>query len=131
LDEIPNPTKRVDEDWKSQIEKERKSTAPQSQGPATKKSQEEVPSQKSHGQVNFALFLSTLAMQAYVAVGEMPDPQTNKKNENLQQAQYMIDVLSLIEEKTKGNLNQEEESMLSSILYELRMKFVEKKKAKS
>jgi len=123
LDDAPNPQKKVDEDWKEQIEKERK---PDAKNAAP--SPEKPPEAEGDGKVNFALFLSTLAMQAFVALGEMPDPQSQKTHENLEQARYMIDILTLIENKTKGNLTGEEEKMLTSVLYELRMKFVDKKK---
>ena len=77
-------------------------------------------------EVNFSLFISTLALQAYVALGEVPDPGTKDKRVNLGQAKYMIDMLEIIENKTKGNLTNEEEEMLRQALYELRVKFMEK-----
>ena len=88
-------------------------------------------SEKAQGtplEVNFTLFLSTLGLQAYVALGELPDPASSTKSVNLAQAKYMIDLLGVIDGKTKGNLTPDEENTLSGMLYELRLKYMEKLK---
>ncbi len=72
------------------------------------------------------MFLSSLSMQALVALGEMAHPATGLAHEDLEQARYLIDVLGLLQEKTQGNLSQEEAAMLDGLLYELRMKYVER-----
>lgn len=80
---------------------------------------------------DFTVFITGLELQALVSLGEIPSPLDNKKQKNLDQAKYMIDTLGMIKEKTKGNLTSDEEKILDSILYELRMKYLqltEKKK---
>lgn len=106
--------KKVDESWKSSVEKEK--------GPS---SFEESPAEPA-AEPNFSFFLSTLGMQALVALGELANPATQDKKADLAQAQYLIEVLRMISEKTKGNLTQEEEAVLRDLLYDLQMKFVEK-----
>ncbi|MFC1753476.1 DUF1844 domain-containing protein, partial [Thermoproteota archaeon] len=58
---------------------------------------------------------------------ETPNPMTNKNEENLDQAKYLIDTLTMIQEKTKNNLTKEEGEMLEGMLYEFRMRFSAKK----
>ncbi len=74
----------------------------------------------------FPFFISSLGMQALLFLGELPDPQTGDKKPDLPQAKYLIDTLDMLSGKTKGNLSKEEEKMLEDLLYELRLKFVEK-----
>lgn len=80
---------------------------------------------------DFSFFVSTLAMQVSIFLGEMPNPVTNQKEENLPQAKFIIDTLDMLKDKTKGNLNSEEDSLLENILYNLRMLYLEKTKGKS
>ena len=74
---------------------------------------------------NFTVFITSMSMQALVSLGEIPSPVDNKKEQNLDQAKYMIDTLGMIKEKTKGNLASDEEKILDGILYEVRMKYME------
>ena len=59
-------------------------------------------------------------------LGEVPNPYSGKKEEDVDAAKHIIDILTLLKEKTKGNLSQDEEKLLESVLYELRMKFMAK-----
>lgn len=61
--------------------------------------------------------------QAVMALGMMPDPMSGETSANKDAAKFHIDMLSVIEEKTKGNLTSEESKALSSILHQLRMAF--------
>lgn len=80
--------------------------------------------------LSFAAFVLSLAHTAAVHFGDIPDPVTGQPAEaNLQAAQQMIDILSLLEEKTRGNLTAEERQLLEQLLYELRLRFVEANKA--
>jgi uncharacterized protein DUF1844 len=77
-------------------------------------------------QISFAAFVLSLAHTAAVHFGDIPDPVTGKSGEtNLPAAQQMIDILSLLEQKTRGNLTAEERQLLEQILYELRMRFID------
>ncbi len=76
--------------------------------------------------INFVAFVLSLAHTAAVHFGDVPDPVSGAKIEaNLPAAQQMIDILALIEEKTRGNLTAEERQLLEQVLFELRMRFVE------
>ncbi|WP_462328021.1 DUF1844 domain-containing protein [Desulfobaculum sp.] len=75
-------------------------------------------------QVTFSTFVMSLASSALVPLGEVPDPETGKPTENLALAKHSIDVLSMLEEKTKGNLDDEERQLITDLLYDLRMKYV-------
>lgn len=76
--------------------------------------------------MTFASFLLSLATTGMVHLGEIPEPTTGQPMENLQAAGQMIDLLSLLQEKTSGNLSGEEAQLLEGLLYELRMKFLSK-----
>ncbi|MBW1974711.1 MAG: DUF1844 domain-containing protein [Deltaproteobacteria bacterium] len=76
--------------------------------------------------VTFSTFIFSLASSALVHLGEVSDPVTNQKSVNLTMARQIIDTLAVIEEKTQGNLSKDEEQLLKSLLYDLRMKFVQK-----
>ena len=76
--------------------------------------------------INFAAFVLSLAHTAAVHFGDVPDPVTGATAEpNLQAAQQMIEILALLEEKTRGNLTAEERQLLDQLLYELRLRYVE------
>ncbi|OGX09749.1 MAG: hypothetical protein A2Y05_01070 [Omnitrophica WOR_2 bacterium GWA2_53_43] len=70
-------------------------------------------------------YISGLAYQAMVFLGEIPNPVTNASEKNLEQAKFVIETLILLQEKTKGNLTQKESDVLNTAAYELQMKFVE------
>ena len=131
--------KKVDESWKEQVEKERqtlgseppKTAQPQRPEPPPASGRPQQPRPRpdpSRGapQSDFGMFLSSLSMQAMIALGEMAHPATGLAQVDLEQARYLVDVLGLLQEKTKGNLSPEEEVLLDGLLYELRMKYVEK-----
>ena len=82
--------------------------------------------------ISFAAFILSLAHTAAVHFGDIPDPVSGQAGDaNLPAAQQMIDILSLIELKTRGNLTAEERQLLDQVLYELRMRFVEAAKPQS
>ncbi len=76
------------------------------------------------GLITFSTFILSLNTAALVHLGELPDPVTKKKQVNLTLAKQTIDTLEMLKEKTKGNLTIEEEKLLQSILYELKLKYV-------
>jgi hypothetical protein len=78
------------------------------------------------GALSFAAFVLSLAHTTALHLGDIPDPTTGQTYEpNLPAAQQMIDILALLEQKTRGNLTAEERQLLEQLLYELRMRFVE------
>lgn len=76
-------------------------------------------------EVNFLNYVTSLGFQALIFLGEIPHPATNQKEENIGQAKFLIDTLVMLREKTKGNLNNNEENLLNASIYELQMKFIE------
>lgn len=79
--------------------------------------------------ISFAAFVLSLAHTAAVHFGDVPDPVSGQKAEaNLAAAQQMIDILALLDQKTRGNLTAEERQLLEQVLFELRMRYVEVRK---
>ena len=76
--------------------------------------------------ISFAAFVLSLAHTAAVHFGDIPDPVSGQKSEvNLPAAQQMIEILGLLEEKTRGNLTAEERQLLEQLLFELRLRYIE------
>ena len=76
--------------------------------------------------LSFTAFVISLASSAAIHFGDLPDPASGQPGElNLEGAAQMIEILTLLEQKTKGNLTAEERQVLESVLYELRLRFVE------
>jgi hypothetical protein len=83
-------------------------------------------------QVSFVAFVFSLASNAAVHFGDIPDPMTNERRPvDLDAAEQLIEILAMLEDKTRGNLTAEERQLLEQLLYELRMRFVEAKKRQS
>ena len=76
--------------------------------------------------VDMNTFILSLSSSAMVHLGEVNDPQSGKSQVDLNLARHTIDMLAMLEEKTRGNLTGEEEGLLKNILFELRMKYVQK-----
>lgn len=74
--------------------------------------------------INFATFIFSLNSSALVHLGIIDDPATGTKSKNLAMAKQTIDVLVMLQEKTRGNLTNDEENMLKSMLYDLRILYV-------
>jgi hypothetical protein len=80
--------------------------------------------------IDFPTFLLSLSHSALVHLGDAPSPVDGKREVSLPLARQTIDLLALLQEKTKGNLSGEEERILDQALYDLRMRFVEVAKRK-
>ena len=78
-------------------------------------------------EINFATFIFSLNTSALMHLGVLEDPASGKKVKNLAMGKQTIDILSMMEEKTRGNLSKEEESMLKNILYDLKIIYVKEK----
>jgi hypothetical protein len=92
---------------------------------ASAEQQQEPPPQ--FPEINFATFVASLNASALLQLGAIEDPTTGQKNKNLPMAKQTIDILSMLQEKTAGNLSEEEENLLKNILYDLRIMFVKEK----
>jgi hypothetical protein len=82
--------------------------------------------------VSFVAFILSLASNAAVHFGDLPDPMTNQRREpELDAAAQLIEIIAMLEEKTRGNLAAEERQLVDQVLFELRMRYVEAKKQQS
>jgi hypothetical protein len=75
--------------------------------------------------LNFSMFILSLTTSALVCLGELPDPITKEKVINLSLAQQTISIIEILKEKTTGNLSEDEENLIGTVLYDLRMKYVQ------
>lgn len=81
-------------------------------------------------EIDFSTFLLSLSTSAFIHLGEIPHPETGRPERSLPMARQTIDTLSMLQQKTQGNLSRDESRLLEHLLYELRLKFVEASKAK-
>lgn len=75
-------------------------------------------------EVTFPAFIMSLNTSALYHLGEISDPATGKRIVDLDLAKHAIDTLALIQNKTKGNLEKDEEELLKNILYDIKIRFV-------
>ena len=75
-------------------------------------------------EVTFSTFVLSLGTSALMNMGEIPDPSSGQSCLNLSLAKQTVDILVMLQGKTKGNLTEDEDNLLTNLLYELRMKFV-------
>jgi len=76
--------------------------------------------------LSFTAFVLSLASTAAIHLGDLADPATGQRTEpNIEGASQMIEILALLEQKTRGNLTAEERQVLEQVLYELRMRYVD------
>ena len=87
------------------------------------------PEPKALPPMDFTTFCLSLASSAMIHLGQAPSPETGKTDKSLPLAKQTIDILALLEEKTRGNLSAEEERLLSTLLYDLRMRFVQESRS--
>ncbi|MGH7987914.1 MAG: DUF1844 domain-containing protein [Candidatus Binataceae bacterium] len=93
---------------------------------ATTRAAAEQAVRENAAELNFATFVVGLSTEALVHLGEIPDPQSGAPMPSLPAAQQVIDIIGMLKEKTRGNLDQDEQALIDAILYDLRMKFVER-----
>ena len=77
------------------------------------------------GPVDFATHVLSLASSALISLGKMPTPDGTPQPIDLEMAKHLIDVLGMLEQKTKGNLDETESKLLASLIYDLRVAFVD------
>lgn len=83
--------------------------------------------------IDFSTFIFSLGSAALISLGATPNPLTQKVEYDLNHAKQNIDLLSLLKEKTAGNLTKDEESLINNLLHSLRLKYIQEldKKGKS
>jgi hypothetical protein len=130
----------VDSDWKSQARAEKERLAASEQKPAKAAPAPAAPGAAPAApaneagapqpiQADFEELIRLLASQALLYMGAFPDPETGRAVVALDYARLNVDLLGLLEAKTKGNLTEQESSLLTRTLYELRMQYLEVAKA--
>ena len=102
-------------------EKTREPEAPESSKTDASEEQPQFP------EINFPTFVVSLNASTLLHLGAIGDPTSGQKTKNLPMAKQTIDILSMLEEKTAGNLNNEEKNLLKNILYDLRLMYVKEK----
>ena len=113
----------IDEDWKKEAQREKEILAAQEE--AEKKKAEEKPPRGPLPEGNFAALISTLTTQAFFALGALQVKGQEGKEPDLELAKYNIDMLETIEEKTRGNLTEDEQKVLENTLGQVRMAYVQ------
>jgi hypothetical protein len=116
------------EEGKLRSDVEEKSEAPESgKGQGSAAAGQPGPDAPGTGaRIDFPSYILSYYTQSLVLLGEVPNPYTNKKEEDLDAARHTVDILGMLREKTKGNLAAEEAELLESVLYEVRMKYMAK-----
>ena len=113
----------IDEDWKEQAQKEKEDLAKEAETEKDTK-EEQAHAKRELPAADFSGLVSMLTTQAFFALGLIRTEEDKEQPADLQLAKYNIDMLEVIAEKSKGNLTEEEEKLLSGALHQLRMSFV-------
>ncbi len=113
--DIKFPEKKVDSGWKEQITKDKIAAPVPGAAPASAGDKATSPA--------FMNFLKSLATQALMSLGEIPNPMTGQSEIDLATAKEMIDILTMLKQKTAGNCSAEENAIFNSFLPELQLKF--------
>ena len=124
----------VDTDWKEQVARERESSDEATSQDESHSTEPSAPNEDAAANempapppASFTVLISMLFSQAMAMLGQMPDPSSGETTINKPFAKHYIDTLEMLQEKTKGNLDDEETSMLSEALHALRMMYVNAK----
>ena len=113
--------KRVDEDWKKEAKRAKERLAKEE---SADEGGEPDSRRYALPKPSFELMVTNFAIQALIAMGEIANPVTRRQQRDLDQAKHAIDLLGVLEEKTKGNLTEDEKRHLDGTLYDLRMRYV-------
>jgi len=121
----------IDEDWKAQVQAEKETVQAEKESAHQQEETEAAPAQQEPQAdagplppASFSLLVTSLITQALVSLGQVPDPVDEKMEVRLDLAKHSIDMLAVLQEKTKGNLTSEEDSMVETALHQMRMLFV-------
>jgi hypothetical protein len=96
---------------------------PKAAAPAPERGADKEPF--TEAEVTFTTFMVGLSTQALAALGEISDPVSGASAKDLRAAQQLIDIIGMLREKTRGNLDRDEDGLIEAILFDLRMKYVE------
>ena len=116
---MSSPDKKIiiDEDWKSQVEREKEQLAHQEKAPPAAAAEQLPPA-------SFVELVTMLATQALVSLGQIPHPLSGQAELRPAEAKHFIDLLEVLEQKTAGNLGDDEQALLADALHQLRLGYV-------
>lgn len=106
---------------------EKLASSPSEEKPEVKKNVKNKPIQEEefdYPPITFSNFVLSLSTSAFLHFGDFPDPISGKAQKDLRAAKQTIDMLDMINEKTKGNLDDQEKNLIQGVLYELKMRYV-------
>ncbi len=98
---------------------------PKGDGFTMKEGVQESPVGDNLPKIDFSGFILSLYSSGLVQLGKVEDPSTGKKSTNLDMAKHTIEMIAMLEVKTRGNLTKDEESLLKALLSEIRLAYVE------
>ncbi|HTL51563.1 MAG TPA: DUF1844 domain-containing protein [Planctomycetota bacterium] len=113
--------KSVDHDWKNRVSEERR----RQEEEEARRAAEKQETRETSVPATFMNFMSEYAMRGMVLLGQIPYPGSDDRVIDIAGARYTIDILAVIQDKTKNNLSKDEESYMRNALYELRLRFVD------
>lgn len=119
------PKIHIDSDWKAEARAEKERLAAKAKAAEQGAAGSKAGAGGGLREAKFETLVSTIATQALFALGAIADPRTGQRYQNLEMARHQIDLLGVLEEKTKGNLTEEESSMLVGTTYELRSRYIQ------
>lgn len=120
----------VDEDWKTRVAAEREALdrqqhgAPDGDAATPVEAESDSSAYPAMPPASFEMLVTTLVTEAMIGLGQLPHPMTQQLHRDVEQARYAIDMLDMLEQKTRGNLSAIEERFLRETLHQLRMAFV-------
>ena len=116
-----------DESGKERSQEEAQSATAEEKPKVQKSSPTETKQESDYPQVTFTNFVLSLSTSALFHFGDFPDPEGGASEKNLPAAKQTIDILDMLNEKTKGNLDENENNLIKGVLYELKMRYVKEK----
>lgn len=115
-------------DEEGKLKEEEKDQDVKKEAEEKKEAQEEEPKRPPLPEVNFNSLIFSLSSSALLHLGEIADPQSGETKKDLDLAKHSIDIIAMLQDKTKGNLTDEEKKFIDNILTDLRLRFVKASK---
>ncbi len=114
---------KADQEWKEQVQEEQERLK-QKEGRARPAGAAAGETRQNFPEPSIPVFMAGLYTQTLIALGDIEDPVSGRKEPNLAEAEYLIDTVAMLAEKTGGNLEGEEETYVQNVLSDLRMRYV-------
>jgi hypothetical protein len=114
----------IDEDWKEQVQADREAADQPNDSDTDQPDVQRPPSGGPLPPADLSTIVSMLATQAMLSMGAIPNPISGKQEVHPDQARHFVDLLEVLQEKTKGNCTPDESKMMDGLLHELRMGFL-------